>query len=91
MLSRGTTYLLDGYWSGVYPAKLVVMLTVVVFNSVGDALRDTLDARLRDREERFVSDVAARCWRRAAVTWSCMCLPAGYTHRTSIRVKGPPR
>ena len=49
VLSQGTTYLLDGYWSEVYPARLVVMLTVVVFDFVGDALRDTLDARLRDR------------------------------------------
>ncbi|MGA2527682.1 MAG: ABC transporter permease [Acidimicrobiales bacterium] len=49
MLSQGTTYLLDGYWWEVYPAGLVVMVTVVAFNFVGDALRDTLDARLRDR------------------------------------------
>lgn len=49
MLSQGTTYLLDGYWWEVYPAGLIVMLTVVSFNFVGDALRDTLDVRLRDR------------------------------------------
>jgi peptide/nickel transport system permease protein len=49
MLSQGTTYLLDGYWWEVYPAGLIVMLTVVAFNFVGDALRDTLDARLRER------------------------------------------
>ncbi|MGD0442060.1 MAG: ABC transporter permease [Acidimicrobiales bacterium] len=49
MLSQGTTYLLDGYWWEVYPAGLMVMVTVVAFNFVGDALRDTLDARLRER------------------------------------------
>lgn len=49
MLSQGTTYLQDGYWWEVYPAGLIVMLTVVAFNFVGDALRDTLDARLRQR------------------------------------------
>ena len=49
MLSQGTTYLQDGYWWEVYPAGLIVMLTVVAFNFVGDALRDTLDARLRER------------------------------------------
>jgi peptide/nickel transport system permease protein len=49
MLSQGTTYLLDGYWWEVYPAGLIVMVTVVAFNFVGDALRDTLDARLRGR------------------------------------------
>jgi len=27
----------------------MVMMTVVAFNFVGDALRDTLDARLRER------------------------------------------
>jgi peptide/nickel transport system permease protein len=49
MLSQGTTYLLDGYWWEVYPAGVIVMVTVVAFNFVGDALRDTLDARLRER------------------------------------------
>jgi peptide/nickel transport system permease protein len=42
MLSQGTTYLLDGYWWEVYPAGLTVMLTVVAFNFVGEALRCTL-------------------------------------------------
>ena len=49
MLSQGTTYLLDGYWWEVYPAGLIIMLTVIAFNLVGDALRDSLDARLRAR------------------------------------------
>jgi peptide/nickel transport system permease protein len=47
MLSQGTTYLLDGYWWEVYPAGLIIMLTVIAFNFVGDALRDSLDTRLR--------------------------------------------
>ena len=45
MLLQGTTYLLNGYWWEVYPAGFIVV-TVVAFNFVGDALRDTLDARL---------------------------------------------
>ena len=49
MLSQGTTYLLDGYWWEVYPAGIIVMVTVVAFNFVGDGLRDTLDTRLRER------------------------------------------
>jgi peptide/nickel transport system permease protein len=49
MLSQGTTYLLDGYWWEVYPAGIIIMLTVIAFNFVGDALRDALDARLRQR------------------------------------------
>ncbi len=47
MLSQGTTYLLDGYWWEVYPAGFVIMATVLAFNFAGDALRDSLDTRLR--------------------------------------------
>jgi peptide/nickel transport system permease protein len=47
MLSQGTTYLLDGYWWEVYPAGFVIMLTVLAFNLIGDALAGSLDARLR--------------------------------------------
>jgi peptide/nickel transport system permease protein len=49
MLSQGTTYLLDGYWWEVYPAGFVITLTVIAFNLVGDAIRDSLDTRLRQR------------------------------------------
>lgn len=49
MLSQGTTYLLDGYWWEIYPAGVAIMLTVIAFNLLGDALRSTLDVRLRDR------------------------------------------
>ena len=49
MLSQGTTYLLDGYWWEVYPAGILIMLTVIAFNLVGDALRETVDARLTQR------------------------------------------
>jgi peptide/nickel transport system permease protein len=49
MLAQGTTYLLDGYWWQVYPAGVMIMLTVIAFNLVGDALRSTLDVRLRER------------------------------------------
>ncbi len=40
MLSQGTTYLLDGYWWEVYPVGVLIMLAVIAFNLVGDALRD---------------------------------------------------
>ena len=49
MLSQGTTYLLDGYWWEVYPAGVLIMLTVIAFNLVGDALRETVDSRVRVR------------------------------------------
>ncbi|MDE3130800.1 MAG: ABC transporter permease, partial [Acidobacteriota bacterium] len=49
MLYQGTSYLLDGYWWEVYPAGLMIMVTVIAFNLVGDALRETFDARLTQR------------------------------------------
>jgi peptide/nickel transport system permease protein len=49
MLSQGTSYLLDGYWWEVYPAGIMIMVTVIAFNLVGDALRETVDARLAQR------------------------------------------
>lgn len=47
MLYQGTSYLLDGYWWEVYPAGLLIMLTVIAFNLAGDALRDALSPRPR--------------------------------------------
>lgn len=41
MLYQGTSYLLDGYWWEVYPAGFMIMVTVIAFNLVGDALRAT--------------------------------------------------
>jgi len=49
MLAQGTTYLSDGYWWQVYPAGLAIMITVIAFNLVGEALRDSLDTRLQGR------------------------------------------
>ena len=49
MLYQGTSYLLDGYWWEVYPAGVMIMVTVIAFNLVGDALRETVDARLTRR------------------------------------------
>jgi len=49
MLSNGTNFLLDGYWWEIYPAGIMILLTVVAFNFIGDALRDSLDVRLQHR------------------------------------------
>jgi peptide/nickel transport system permease protein len=49
MLSNGTAYLQDGYWWEVYPALIMIILTVVAFNFVGDALQDAFDVRLQER------------------------------------------
>jgi peptide/nickel transport system permease protein len=49
MLSNGLNYLQDGYWWLVYPVGACLVLVVMAFNFIGDALRDTVDVRLRRR------------------------------------------
>jgi peptide/nickel transport system permease protein len=49
MLSDGTTYLQDGYWWEVYPALAMIVVTVIAFNFIGDALQDAFDVRLQER------------------------------------------
>jgi peptide/nickel transport system permease protein len=48
-LSNGTTYVFAGYWWLIYPAGVCIVLTVMAFNFVGDALRDSLEVRLQRR------------------------------------------
>jgi peptide/nickel transport system permease protein len=47
MLSSGVNYTFAGYWWLIYPAGVAIVLTVVAFNVIGDALRESLDVRLR--------------------------------------------
>jgi peptide/nickel transport system permease protein len=49
MLSNGTTFLQDGYWWEIYPALIIIVITVVAFNFIGDALQDAFDVRLQER------------------------------------------
>jgi ABC-type dipeptide/oligopeptide/nickel transport system permease subunit len=49
MLSNGIAYLQDGYWWLVFPAGLCIVLVIMACNMVGDALRDSMDVRLRRR------------------------------------------
>jgi peptide/nickel transport system permease protein len=49
MLDQALTQLQDGYWWLVYPVGICLVLVVMAFNFVGDALRDTVDVRLRRR------------------------------------------
>jgi peptide/nickel transport system permease protein len=44
-LSSGLNFFFDGYWWLIYPAGVAIVLTVVAFNFVGDALRDALEVR----------------------------------------------
>jgi peptide/nickel transport system permease protein len=47
MLNNGLTYAYDGAWWLIYPAGIAIVLTVVAFNFLGEALRDTLEVRLQ--------------------------------------------
>jgi ABC-type dipeptide/oligopeptide/nickel transport system permease subunit len=49
MLSGGLDYLQDGYWWLVYPVGACLVLVIMAFNFIGDAMRDTVDTRLRSR------------------------------------------
>ena len=46
-LSDGVNYLLDGYWWLIYPVGVCLVLVVMAFNFIGDALRDAVDVRMR--------------------------------------------
>ncbi len=47
MLSSGIDFTYAGYWWLIYPAGIAIVITVVGFNLVGDALREALDVRLK--------------------------------------------
>jgi len=49
LLSNGVGYLQDGYWWQIYPVGACIVLVVMACNLIGDALRDSLDVRLRRR------------------------------------------
>jgi peptide/nickel transport system permease protein len=49
LLSNGIQYMQDGYWWQIYPVGACIVLVVMACNLVGDALRDSLDVRLRRR------------------------------------------
>jgi peptide/nickel transport system permease protein len=48
-LSNGIAYIYAGYWWLIYPAGVCIVLIVMAFNFVGDALRDALEVRLQRR------------------------------------------
>ncbi len=49
MLKNGINYMYDGYWWQIWPAAAMIVITVVAFNLIGDALRDSLRVRLQQR------------------------------------------
>ena len=48
-LFNGAGNLNNGYWWLIYPVGVLLVLTVMAVNLIGDALRDALDVRLRRR------------------------------------------
>jgi ABC-type dipeptide/oligopeptide/nickel transport system permease subunit len=46
MIREGTPYLIDAPWFSAAPG-VAILLAVLAFNLVGDALRDVIDPRLR--------------------------------------------
>jgi peptide/nickel transport system permease protein len=49
MLTAGLNFVYDGYWWLIYPAGICIVLTVISFNFIGDALRDAFEVRLQQR------------------------------------------
>jgi peptide/nickel transport system permease protein len=49
MLSNGVSVMQNGYWWLVFPVGACIVLVVMACNLIGDALRDSLDVRLRRR------------------------------------------
>jgi peptide/nickel transport system permease protein len=49
MLSDGISYAQEGAWWLIYPAGVCIILVVVSFNYIGDALRDAFEVRLQRR------------------------------------------
>jgi peptide/nickel transport system permease protein len=49
MLTEGLNFVYSGYWWLIYPPGVAIVLTVVAFNFIGDALRDAFEVRLRRR------------------------------------------
>ena len=49
MLSTGLQYAAVGYWWLIYPPGLAIVLVVVAFNFISDAMRDAFEVRLQRR------------------------------------------
>jgi oligopeptide transport system permease protein len=49
MLSTGINNLFDGYWWQLWPAAILIVLTVLAINVIGDGLADVVEVRLQKR------------------------------------------
>ena len=48
-MTDGVNNLFDGYWWQLWPAAVLIVVTVLAANLVGDALRDVVEPRLKQR------------------------------------------
>jgi peptide/nickel transport system permease protein len=49
MLSEGINNLFDGYWWQLWPSAVLIVLTVLAVNLIGDGLSDVVEIRLQKR------------------------------------------
>ncbi|MHB1928756.1 MAG: ABC transporter permease [Acidimicrobiales bacterium] len=49
LLSSGVNNLFDGYWWQLWPAAVLIVVSVLSVNVLGDALRDAFESRLQKR------------------------------------------
>jgi peptide/nickel transport system permease protein len=49
LLDTGTQYASQGYWWLVYPPAVIIIMIIMAFNIIGDALRDAFETRLQKR------------------------------------------
>lgn len=49
ILNTGTQYVDQGYWWLIYPPAVAIILVILAFNVIGDALRDAFETRLQKR------------------------------------------
>jgi peptide/nickel transport system permease protein len=49
ILTDGVNNLFDGYWWQLWPAAVLIVATVLAANLIGDALRDVVEPRLKQR------------------------------------------
>lgn len=49
IINVGANYLDQGFWWMIYPAGIMIILIILAFNVLGDALRDAFETRLQKR------------------------------------------
>lgn len=49
MLNTGVEFMDQGYWWMIYPPGIAIILVIISFNFIGDALRDAFETRLQKR------------------------------------------